>query len=40
VIELLDQLDRGVGAVVITEEAVNASDVAPITSWLGRQPAF
>ena len=38
--ELLDQLDRGVGAVVVTEEAVNAADVALITSWLGRQPAW
>ena len=37
---LLDQLDRGVGAVVITEEAVNASDVALITAWLDRQPAW
>ena len=37
---LLAELDRGMGAVLIAEEAVENSHIAAVSAWLERQPAW
>jgi signal transduction histidine kinase len=37
---LLDEVKRGVGAVLLTDEALFEGDVQPLASWLRRQPPW
>jgi len=38
--QLLDELDRGAGAAIITEEAAGAADLSNFSAWLARQPPW
>ncbi|UFZ07294.1 response regulator [Bradyrhizobium ontarionense] len=38
--ELISELSAGVGAIVLAEEGVFATDTAPLTQWVERQPAW
>src|ERR1700760_3996031 len=37
---LVSELGHGVGAVVVTEEALATEDVAPLTDWITGQPTW
>ena len=40
VLELVTRLDAGAGFVVVTEEAISATDLHPLSDWLDQQPEW
>ena len=38
--QLLEELDRGAGFAILTEEPLRTADLHPLASWIGTQPEW